>query len=170
MFRSDSASPLLLVVAQPVSLCVFPAPERYFPHWFQTTTLTTILNPSPSALPLPQSPLRVADMVQGKTKGMQSKGPGRAANKDPKKGKRVVGQKFNTVVGYVLTQDPGSAEESSCCETRITAEGDLTLSAKINNSIERQMASAASSGKLTIMKSIAESSTSASTKSSKSSK
>ncbi|KDN51864.1 hypothetical protein RSAG8_00415, partial [Rhizoctonia solani AG-8 WAC10335] len=104
----------------------------------------------PGALPLPQSPLRVRDMVQGKTKGMQSKGPARAANKDPKKGKRVIPPKKAAAVKHSSLQK--------------------SLSAKINNSIERQMAVAASSGKLTIMKSIAESSTSSNTKSSKSSK
>lgn len=89
-------------------------------------------------------------MVQGKTKGMQSKGPARAANKDPKKGKRVIAPKKAAAVKHASLQK--------------------SLSAKINNSIERQMASAASSGKLTIMKSIAESTTSSSSKSTKSSK
>ncbi|CAE6409488.1 hypothetical protein BN14_02832 [Rhizoctonia solani AG-1 IB] len=89
-------------------------------------------------------------MVQGKTKGMQSKGPGRAASKDPKKGKRTIPPKKAAAVKHVSLQK--------------------SLSAKINNSIERQMATAASSGKLTIMKSIAESTASTSTKSSKSSK
>ncbi|CAE6518335.1 unnamed protein product [Rhizoctonia solani] len=89
-------------------------------------------------------------MVQGKTKGMQSKGPARAANKDLKKGKRVIPPKKPAAVKHASLQK--------------------SLSAKINNSIERQMANAASSGKLTIMKSIAESTTSSNSKSSKSSK
>ncbi|KAF8610592.1 hypothetical protein BDV93DRAFT_601582 [Ceratobasidium sp. AG-I] len=89
-------------------------------------------------------------MVQGKTKGMQSKGTAKATNKDPKKGKRVIAPKKAAAVKHASLQK--------------------SLSSKINNSIERQMVSAASAGKLTIMRSVGESSTTSSSKSSKSSK
>ncbi|KAG9080549.1 hypothetical protein FS749_007983 [Ceratobasidium sp. UAMH 11750] len=107
-----------------------------------------IFSPPLSALSLPVSYLRVENMVQGKTKGMQSKGAARATNKDPKKGKRVIAPKKAAAVKHASLQK--------------------SLSAKINNSIERQMASAASAGKLTIMRSVAESATSSSSKSSSS--
>ncbi|KAJ3517441.1 hypothetical protein NLJ89_g495 [Agrocybe chaxingu] len=75
-------------------------------------------------------------MVQGKTKGLTSKAPkARHAAKaaaNTKKGKRTVAPKKTVLVKQAAMQK------------------DLT--AKINKSIERQMVSAASSGKLTIMK------------------
>ncbi|KAB5596383.1 hypothetical protein CTheo_20 [Ceratobasidium theobromae] len=111
-------------LAQPVSLSALTQADTFF------STLTNT-----SALPLPQSYIRLDTMVQGKTKGMQSKGPGRVNSKDPKKGKRVIPPKKAAAVKHASLQ--------------------RTLSAKINNSIERQMVNAASPGKLTIMKSIA---------------
>ncbi|THV05236.1 hypothetical protein K435DRAFT_773959 [Dendrothele bispora CBS 962.96] len=78
-------------------------------------------------------------MVQGKTKGLQSKVPSQrhaakvAAN--TKKGKRYIPPKKASLV------------------KQASMHKDLT--AKINKSIEQQMVSAASSGKLTIMKNTA---------------
>ncbi|KII87008.1 hypothetical protein PLICRDRAFT_55892 [Plicaturopsis crispa FD-325 SS-3] len=78
-------------------------------------------------------------MVQGKTKGLQNKGASsRHAAKAaaaPKKGKRYIAPKKTVLVKQA------SAHRS--------------LTAKINKSIEQQMVSAASSGKLTIMKNVA---------------
>ncbi|KAF8809582.1 hypothetical protein BYT27DRAFT_7094092 [Phlegmacium glaucopus] len=75
-------------------------------------------------------------MVQGKTKGLQSKASSsRHAAKsaaNTKKGKRTVAPKKTILIKQAALQK------------------DLT--AKINKSIERQMVSAASAGKLTIMK------------------
>ncbi|KDR82717.1 hypothetical protein GALMADRAFT_238217 [Galerina marginata CBS 339.88] len=75
-------------------------------------------------------------MVQGKTKGLQAKaGSSRHAAKaaaNMKKGKRAIAPKKPILMKQAAMQK------------------DLT--AKINKSIERQMVSAASSGKLTIMK------------------
>ncbi|KAL0960658.1 hypothetical protein HGRIS_005688 [Hohenbuehelia grisea] len=77
-------------------------------------------------------------MVQGKTKGLQSKGSSSAsrhaakAAANPKKGKKYIPPKKEVLVKQAAMKK--------------------TLSAKINKSIERQMVSAASAGKLTIMK------------------
>ncbi|KAF9527563.1 hypothetical protein CPB83DRAFT_856017 [Crepidotus variabilis] len=75
-------------------------------------------------------------MVQGKTKGLQSKAPSsRQAHKaaaNTKKGKRAIAPKKTVLI------------------KQATMHKDLT--AKINKSIEKQMVSAASAGKLTIMK------------------
>ncbi|XP_006462702.1 hypothetical protein AGABI2DRAFT_72803 [Agaricus bisporus var. bisporus H97] len=75
-------------------------------------------------------------MVQGKTKGLQSKAPSaRHAHKaaaNTKKGKRAVPPKKVALIKQ--------------------AQMHKTLSSKINKSIEQQMVSAASAGKLTIMK------------------
>ncbi|EGN92136.1 hypothetical protein SERLA73DRAFT_117768 [Serpula lacrymans var. lacrymans S7.3] len=75
-------------------------------------------------------------MVQGKTKGLQNKASSsRHAAKaaaNPKKGRKHIPPKK-----AVLVQQ---------------ASMHRSLSAKINHSIEKQMVSAASSGKLTIMK------------------
>ncbi|KIY67123.1 hypothetical protein CYLTODRAFT_422825 [Cylindrobasidium torrendii FP15055 ss-10] len=77
-------------------------------------------------------------MAQGKTKGLQTKAPGgnarhaqRAAS-GTKKGKRVIPPKKTVLVKQ--------------------AQLHKNLSAKINRSIEQQMVTAASAGKLTIMK------------------
>ncbi|KDQ62588.1 hypothetical protein JAAARDRAFT_30493 [Jaapia argillacea MUCL 33604] len=78
-------------------------------------------------------------MVQGKTKGLQQKASSsRHAAKaaaNPKKGKRYVAPKKTVLVKQAAMHQQ--------------------LSAKINHSIEKQMVSAASSGKLTIMKNVA---------------
>ncbi|TDL23135.1 hypothetical protein BD410DRAFT_839050 [Rickenella mellea] len=75
-------------------------------------------------------------MVQGKSKGLQQKAASsRHASKAaaaPKKGRRAIPPKKASAVKHAaIHQD---------------------LSAKINRSIEKQMVSAASSGKLTILK------------------
>ncbi|TFY68819.1 hypothetical protein EVG20_g3398 [Dentipellis fragilis] len=78
-------------------------------------------------------------MVQGKTKGLQQKSPNsRHAQKaaaNPKKGRRTVAPKKAGLIKRATMHQ--------------------SLSAKINKSIEQQMVSAASSGKLTIMKNTA---------------
>ncbi|TFK73579.1 hypothetical protein BDN72DRAFT_834449 [Pluteus cervinus] len=78
-------------------------------------------------------------MVQGKTKGLQSKASNtRHAAKaaaNPKKGKKYIPPKKQALVKSA------------------TLQRDLT--AKINRSIEHQMVNAASAGKLTIMKNAA---------------
>ncbi|KIY44807.1 hypothetical protein FISHEDRAFT_14959, partial [Fistulina hepatica ATCC 64428] len=72
-------------------------------------------------------------MVQGKTKGLQSKASSsRQTTKSPRKGKR-----------YIAPKKPILVKQAKMHKN---------LSAKINKSIEQQMVSAASSGKLTIMK------------------
>jgi len=74
-------------------------------------------------------------MAQGKLKGMQKKAESsRAAtnSKKTKKGQRAIAPKKAANIQHRSLQQ--------------------SLSAKINNSIEKQMVSAASSGKLTIMK------------------
>ncbi|KAF9013455.1 hypothetical protein BDQ17DRAFT_1176919, partial [Cyathus striatus] len=76
-------------------------------------------------------------MVQGKTKGLQAKGgnASRHAAKsaaNTKKGKK-----------YAPPKQPILVKQAAMTKS---------LTAKINKSIERQMVSAASSGKLTIMK------------------
>ncbi|KAH7913409.1 hypothetical protein BJ138DRAFT_1134096 [Hygrophoropsis aurantiaca] len=75
-------------------------------------------------------------MVQGKTKGLQSKASSsRHAAKAaaaPKKGKRYIPPKKASLVQQASMRQ--------------------SLTAKINKSIETQMVTAASSGKLTIMK------------------
>ncbi|KIM65953.1 hypothetical protein SCLCIDRAFT_1211964 [Scleroderma citrinum Foug A] len=77
-------------------------------------------------------------MVQGKTKGLQSKSSSSRQSKpsQTKKGKRVQPPKKPTL-----------AKEAAVRKA---------LTAKHTRSIEQQMASAASSGKLTIMKNTAE--------------
>jgi len=79
-------------------------------------------------------------MVQGKTKGLQSKtSSSRQAAKaaaNPKKGKRYIPPKKIALVKQASTRQ--------------------SLTAKINKTIERQMVSAASAGKLTIMKNTAD--------------
>lgn len=75
-------------------------------------------------------------MVQGKTKGLQNKASSsRQAAKaaaNPKKGKRYIPPKKTALVKQASMRQ--------------------SLTAKINKSIEQQMVSAASAGKLTIMK------------------
>ncbi|KAF8527472.1 hypothetical protein BU17DRAFT_39841 [Hysterangium stoloniferum] len=74
-------------------------------------------------------------MVQGQTKNLQRKKESRASQKKqaPKKGQRSIPPKKAAAVKHATLQK--------------------SLSAKINNSIERQMASASeSSGKLLIVK------------------
>ncbi|KAI0041737.1 hypothetical protein FA95DRAFT_1610776 [Auriscalpium vulgare] len=77
-------------------------------------------------------------MVQGKTKGLQQKSPNsRKAQKsaaNTKKGRREVAPKKTVLVKQAAVHK--------------------ALSAKINKSVEQQMVNAASSGKLTIMKSL----------------
>lgn len=90
-------------------------------------------------------------MVQGKTKGLQSKAPtSRQKPANLKKGKKYIAPKKTALVKqaamhkveviFVVSKVMHSVR-------RIQA-----LSTKINKSIEAQMVSAASSGKLTIMK------------------
>ncbi|KAF9454750.1 hypothetical protein P691DRAFT_794578 [Macrolepiota fuliginosa MF-IS2] len=78
-------------------------------------------------------------MAQGKTKGLQTKAPSaRHAQKaaaNTKKGKKHIPPKKPVLIKQ--------------------AQMHKNLSAKINKSIEQQMVSAASAGKLTIMKNIA---------------
>ncbi|KAJ7644047.1 hypothetical protein FB45DRAFT_896756 [Roridomyces roridus] len=78
-------------------------------------------------------------MAQGKTKGLQAKASSsRQAAKAaaaPKKGKRYIAPKKTILVKQAAMHK--------------------NLTAKINKSIEQQMVSAASSGKLTIMKNTA---------------
>ncbi|KAJ3755973.1 hypothetical protein EV361DRAFT_948862 [Lentinula raphanica] len=85
-------------------------------------------------------------MAQGKTKGLQAKAPSqRQAQKaaaTTKKGKRYIPPKKAALVKQATMHK--------------------TLTAKINKSIEQQMVSAASAGKLTIMKNSAPESSSAS--------
>lgn len=97
---------------------------------------------------------RFSIMVQGKTKGLQMKGPNaRHAHKaaaNTKKGQRAIAPKKAGLVKQAKMQ-----QVSSTCLS--TLNGGLmflsqSLSAKISKSIERQMVDAASSGKLTIMK------------------
>ncbi|KAG8947595.1 hypothetical protein FRC04_010645 [Tulasnella sp. 424] len=72
-------------------------------------------------------------MVQGKSKlAQKQKTSNRHVRKDPKKGARVIPPKKPLAIS--------------------TAKIKKNLSAKINNSIEQQVVSAASSGKLTILK------------------
>ncbi|KAM6494195.1 Uncharacterized protein family UPF0390 [Amanita muscaria] len=73
-------------------------------------------------------------MVQGKTKGLQSKSPSnRQKQTNLKKGKK-----------YIAPKKPALVKQATMHKA---------LSAKIGRSIETQVATAASSGKLTIMKS-----------------
>ncbi|KAI0923230.1 hypothetical protein AcW1_007833 [Taiwanofungus camphoratus] len=79
-------------------------------------------------------------MAQGQTKGLQKQksSAGRHAAKaaaQPKKGRRYIAPKKTAAVKQAVMHKE--------------------LSAKINRSIEQQVASAASSGKLTIMKNVA---------------
>jgi hypothetical protein len=96
-------------------------------------------------------------MVQGKTKGLQTKASSsRHATRTaaaPKKGKRYIAPKKAALikqasmhkVGFVPSRPPSPICMLDDFNTQ-------ELSAKINKSIERQMVDAASSGKLTIMK------------------
>jgi hypothetical protein len=92
-------------------------------------------------------------MAQGKTK-LASKTPsgGRHNNGTTKKGKRVIPPKTRSEINHKIMQ-------KVCCPDTHFNRPHLTafknLSAKINNSIERQMVAAASAGKLTIMKNTA---------------
>ncbi|KAF8318501.1 hypothetical protein DL93DRAFT_2054418 [Clavulina sp. PMI_390] len=75
-------------------------------------------------------------MAQGKTKlASKASSGGRANNGQMKKGKRVIPPKARAEINHKIMQK--------------------NLSAKINNSIEKQMISAASSGKLTVLKNTA---------------
>ncbi|KZT09358.1 uncharacterized protein LAESUDRAFT_810960 [Laetiporus sulphureus 93-53] len=79
-------------------------------------------------------------MAQGKVKGLQKQKSSTArhaakAAAQPKKGKRYIAPKKTALVKQAVLHKE--------------------LSAKINRSIEQQVASAASSGKLTIMKNVA---------------
>ncbi|KAL4073239.1 hypothetical protein V8B97DRAFT_2005888 [Scleroderma yunnanense] len=88
-------------------------------------------------------------MVQGKTKGLQSKASSSRQSKaaQTKKGKRVQPPK-----------KPALVKEAAARKA---------LTAKHTRSIEQQMASAASSGKLSIMKNTAEPDSSKGTKNAK---
>ncbi|KXN88205.1 hypothetical protein AN958_07664 [Leucoagaricus sp. SymC.cos] len=78
-------------------------------------------------------------MAQGKTKGLQAKAPSvrhaRKAAANMKKGKKCIPPKKPALIKQAQMQK--------------------SLSAKIGKSIEQQMVSAASAGKLTIMKNTA---------------
>jgi len=78
--------------------------------------------------------LNIIIMVQGKTKGLHSKAPRRPtkAATNLKKGRK-----------YIAPKKPALVKQASVHKD---------LSTKINRSIEQQMVSAASSGKLTILK------------------
>ncbi|KIK07980.1 hypothetical protein K443DRAFT_672866 [Laccaria amethystina LaAM-08-1] len=90
-------------------------------------------------------------MVQGKTKGLQTKeSSARHAKKaaaNMKKGRVVIAPKKTVLVKQAALQK--------------------NLTAKINKSIENQMVAAASAGKLTIMKNMAPEASSSSTSKSK---
>ncbi|KAF8635802.1 hypothetical protein AX15_000009 [Amanita polypyramis BW_CC] len=91
-------------------------------------------------------------MVQGKTKGLQTKAPtNRQKTAKLKKGKKYIAPKKQALVKqeamYKVTIIIYTGSEVVYLVYRIQA-----LSTKINKSIEAQMVSAASSGKLTIMK------------------
>jgi len=73
-------------------------------------------------------------MAQGKPKLAQKKASGGRPDRNVKKGRRVVPPKAAAAIKHHTIQKK--------------------LSAKIHNSIERQAAAAASSGKLTIMKGV----------------
>jgi hypothetical protein len=116
-------------------------------------------------------------MVQGKTKGLQTKAPSQRhaakAASNTKKGKRYVPPKKTSLVKQAsmhkvclhfnlqLTSASSNLQSSIsgaraslmciCCSICYYQE----LTAKINKSIEQQMVSAASAGKLTIMKNVA---------------
>ncbi|KZV95803.1 hypothetical protein EXIGLDRAFT_734653 [Exidia glandulosa HHB12029] len=84
-------------------------------------------------------------MVQGNTKNLKPKSPPkRAVKQDLKKGRRAIAPKKAVAVKQAKLRQE--------------------LSAKINRSVEGQMVSAASSGKLTIMKNAAQASTDTKTK------
>ncbi|KAI0032553.1 hypothetical protein K488DRAFT_85725 [Vararia minispora EC-137] len=91
-------------------------------------------------------------MVQGKTRGLQSKGANtrhtQKAAANVKKGKRVAPPKKAAAIKQAAMHK--------------------NLSAKINKSIETQMVNAASSGKLTIMKNVGSEATPPAKKKSKS--
>lgn len=93
-------------------------------------------------------------MVQGKTKGLKSKAADtRHAHKlvaNPKKGKRTIAPKRPTLIKQAALQ---KVRYKLVLQHRYEILMFLKeLTAKINKSIEQQMVSAASSGKLTIMK------------------
>ncbi|KAK2465218.1 hypothetical protein APHAL10511_002572 [Amanita phalloides] len=87
-------------------------------------------------------------MVQGKTKGLQNKSPSnRQKSANPKKGKKYIAPKKPALVKQAAMHKVTIPIVVKTCTQSIQA-----LSTKINKSIEAQMVSAASSGKLTIMK------------------
>lgn len=101
-------------------------------------------------------------MVQGNPKGLQKQKSGNSrhaakAASAPKKGKRYVAPKKAAAVKsaslHKVRKGYSSGELALLFSTSII--GNQELSAKINKSIEQQVASAASSGKLTIMKNVA---------------
>lgn len=95
------------------------------------------------------------EMVQGKPKGMQAKSPGAAARHaskaaaGKKKGLRDIPPKKTVLVKQAQLHKVGWI--TRFMEYRLLTERQ-SLTAKINRSIEQQMVTAASSGKLTIMK------------------
>ncbi|KAJ8521775.1 hypothetical protein ONZ45_g1587 [Pleurotus djamor] len=95
-------------------------------------------------------------MVQGKTKGLQSKASSsRHAAKaaaNTKKGKKYIPPKKPTLIKQAAMHKVRRLLQASCNAPSILIEDLQNLSAKINKSIEQQMVSAASAGKLTIMK------------------
>lgn len=95
-------------------------------------------------------------MVQGKTKGLQQKATSsRKGNQasQMKKGKRVIPPKKAAAVKHeAMRQVCLFFIFYTIIRTQPNFPAIKSLSAKINRSIERQVVSAASSGKLTIMK------------------
>lgn len=103
-------------------------------------------------------------MAQGATKGLQKKtSSSRHAAKaasQPKKGKRYIAPKKTAAVKSAALHKVFTLPFPFCkSENSITQLNPPNpaqeLSAKINRSIEQQVATAASSGKLTIMKNVA---------------
>lgn len=105
----------------------------------------------------PVASTTISQMVQGKTKGLTSKASStRHAAKaaaNTKKGKKYVAPKKAILVKQASMHKVSTSFLGLTCAADIVYSQDLT--AKINKSIEKQMVSAASSGKLTIMKNVA---------------
>ena len=109
-------------------------------------------------------------MVQGQTKGLSKQKGGSSARHAqkaaaaPKKGKRYIAPKkaaaakqaamHKVCLCSCLCYLPYLGEKEDCVVSWLTPTLQ-ELSAKINKSIEQQVAAAASSGKLTIMKNVA---------------
>lgn len=96
-------------------------------------------------------------MVQGKTKGLKLKAESsRHAQKaaaNTKKGQRAIPPKKTALVKQAALH---KVDVEAAIASVVAHRDGQTLSAKINKSVEQQMVNAASSGKLTIMKNVAD--------------